>query len=710
MKNYLRIGSLLTLLLLQLTVSAQQRVRCFTEEHKTYLRTKQPKLDEQLRQARAKAEQWAAAHPDWRNESGGLMTIPVVVHVVYNTTGQNISDAQVESQIDVLNEDFARLNADTANTPAPFASIAGPTPIRFCLAQRTPDDQPSTGIERRQTGTSSFFDDDAIKAFSSGGLDAWDPTRFFNIWVGPLGGGLLGYAEFPSGSISNTYGVVIAYDAFGRIGTAASPFDLGRTASHEIGHCFGLYHIWGDDGNSCSGSDGISDTPNQGGATFGCRTFPATDACTSTGNGVMFMNYMDYSDDNCLNIFTEEQATVMVGTINSFYSSLLSSDGCTPVNIAALDAGINAITSPTGAFCDTTITPVVTLRNYGANALTSVNFNYSIDGGTVSTYAWTGNLASLTSVAVNLPAISVTGGPHTFTCYTSDPNSGTDANAANDSQSSNFNVNTLGASLPVVEGFEGTFPPVNFTIENPDAATTWERSTAASHSGSAVSFLDNYNYNAVGQRDDLVLPAFDLTSISDPELSFWLAYAHYDGSLGVLTDSLEISISTDCGSTWTTLFHDGGASLNTTAGGASVTNEFVPTAGEWERFAIDLSAYSSVTSAILRFTNINGYGNQIYLDDINIDIATGLFSFGNKSKLLVYPNPAHHTFTVQTPRHMSGNGELVIRDLSGRELHRDNIQLQGATFQIDASNWNSGAYPVELTTAAGQFRVVVLIH
>ncbi|HRI41663.1 MAG TPA: zinc metalloprotease, partial [Bacteroidia bacterium] len=138
MKNYLRIGSLLTLLLLQLTVSAQQRVRCFTEEHKTYLRTKQPKLDEQLRQARAKAEQWAAAHPDWRNESGGLMTIPVIVHVVYNTTGQNISDAQVESQIDVLNEDFARLNADTANTPAPFASIAGPTPIRFCLAQRTP--------------------------------------------------------------------------------------------------------------------------------------------------------------------------------------------------------------------------------------------------------------------------------------------------------------------------------------------------------------------------------------------------------------------------------------------------------------------------------------------------------------------------------------------------------------------------------------------
>ena len=136
----------------------------------------------------------------------------------------------------------------------------------------------------------------------------------------------------------------------------------------------------------------------------------------------------------------------------------------------------------------------------------------------------------------------------------------------------------------------------------------------------------------------------------------------------------------------------------------------MPTAGEWERFAIDLSAYSSITSAILRFTNINGYGNQIYLDDINIDIATGLFSIGNKSKLLVYPNPAHHAFVVQTPRHLSGNGELVIRDLSGRELHRDNIQLQGATFQIDASNWNSGAYPVELTTAAGQFRVVVLIH
>jgi hypothetical protein len=521
---------------------------------------------------------------------------------------------------------------------------------------------------------------------------------------------LLGYAEFPSGSVSNTYGVVIAYDAFGRIGTAASPYDLGRTASHEVGHCFGLYHIWGDDGNSCSGSDGISDTPNQTGATFGCLTYPATDACTPSGNGIMFMNYMDYSDDNCLNIFTQEQASVMVGTINSFYSSLLSSNGCEPVSVAALDAGANAILSPTGAFCDSTVTPSVTLRNYGATTLTSVNIRYAIDGGAFATYAWSGSLASLTNTNVTLPALSVTGGPHTFTCFTSDPNGSTDANAANDTATSAFNVNTLGAALPVVEGFEGTFPPANFTLDNPDASTTWERSTIASHSGSAVAFIDNYSYNAPGQRDDIVLPAFDLTSISNPELSFWLAYAHYDGTAGLLTDSLEIFLSTDCGVSWIRLFYDGGASLNTTAGGASVSSEFVPTAAEWERVAIDLTAFASASSAIIRFSNINGYGNQLYLDDINIDIATGIRGLFSAQSMIAFPNPANGTFTLRLPTALSGTGTLIMRDLTGRELRRQSVQLANNDLHIDVAGCAAGTYAVELYTASGLFRVVVLIR
>ena len=266
------------------------------------------------------------------SSSNSIVTIPCVVHVVYRTVGQNISDAQVESQIDVLNEDFARLNADTNVTPAPVRAAASGSQFRFCLAQTDPNGNPTTGIERRQTTVNTFSTNDLVKAYSTGGMDAWDTDVYFNIWVCSLGGGILGYAEFPAASHTDTYGVVITYSAFGRVGLVAAPYDQGRTCTHEVGHAFRLNHIWGDDGGSCGGTDYVADTPNQAGETYGCRTFPHTDACTPSGNGVMFMNYMDYSDDDCLNMFTTGQVTRMTTAMNTFYSSLLVSTRCESAN------------------------------------------------------------------------------------------------------------------------------------------------------------------------------------------------------------------------------------------------------------------------------------------------------------------------------------------------------------------------------------------
>ncbi|QJE03190.1 zinc metalloprotease [Massilia forsythiae] len=262
-------------------------------------------------QRRAAIENQAAlfASVDAEAQRSGITRIPVVVHVVWNTPVQNISDAQIRSQIDVLNRDFRRANPDVASTPAPFLPLAADSRVEFYLADSAPNGTPSSGIERRQATVASFSDNDAVKAAASGGMDAWPAARYLNIWVCQLGGGLLGYAQFPGGP-AQTDGVVILCSAFGTVGSAAAPFNLGRTATHEIGHWLNLNHIWGDDGSGCSGTDNVADTPNQGGANTGVPGFPHV-SCSNGPNGDMFMNYMDYVDDRAMVMFTAGQATRM---------------------------------------------------------------------------------------------------------------------------------------------------------------------------------------------------------------------------------------------------------------------------------------------------------------------------------------------------------------------------------------------------------------
>nr|6R7W_A Chain A, Mirolysin [Tannerella forsythia]7OD0_AAA Chain AAA, Mirolysin [Tannerella forsythia]7OD0_BBB Chain BBB, Mirolysin [Tannerella forsythia]7OD0_CCC Chain CCC, Mirolysin [Tannerella forsythia]7OD0_DDD Chain DDD, Mirolysin [Tannerella forsythia]7OD0_EEE Chain EEE, Mirolysin [Tannerella forsythia]7OD0_FFF Chain FFF, Mirolysin [Tannerella forsythia] len=249
-----------------------------------------------------------------RSVPSSTILIPVVVHVVYNNSAQNISDAQIISQIQVLNEDFRRMNADQANTPSAFANLAGNANIEFKLARRDPNGNTTNGITRTSTSTETFsMEMDNVKFSNLGGNNAWNTRRYLNIWVCNLGDDLLGYAQFPFEfqTKPNTDGVVIHYKHFGRDGSAESPYDKGRTATHEVGHWLDLRHIWGDDGGSCSGTDNIADTPNQGGYNEGCPSFPKTDHCTNTSPGVMFMNYMDYTYDACMNLFTKGQVERM---------------------------------------------------------------------------------------------------------------------------------------------------------------------------------------------------------------------------------------------------------------------------------------------------------------------------------------------------------------------------------------------------------------
>jgi hypothetical protein len=251
----------------------------------------------------------------------GITVIPTVVHVVYNSSRpeQNISDAQIRSQIDVLNRDFRKQNPDIASVPAAFQPLAADTRIEFVLATTDPNGNPTNGITRTAT-TETGFIDDRVKSTATGGADPWPSDRYLNVWVCLLEEGLLGYAQFPGGP-AETDGVVITYTGFGTTGTAAAPFNLGRTATHEVGHWLNLRHIWGDDGNGCNGSDFVDDTPNQAGPNTGLPRFPRV-TCNNGPNGDMFMNYMDYTDDAGMFMFTTGQVVRMQAVLDFERASL----------------------------------------------------------------------------------------------------------------------------------------------------------------------------------------------------------------------------------------------------------------------------------------------------------------------------------------------------------------------------------------------------
>lgn len=222
----------------------------------------------------------------------GTLTIPVVVNVIYSNANENISNAQIQSQIDVLNRDFSATNTDIGLVPSAFTSAVSNFEIQFTLSS----------IVRKSSNKTSWGTRDAMKSSKKGGINPTSPSTTLNLWVCNIGGGILGYAQFPGGSLA-TDGIVIGPQYFGNTGYVAAPYDKGRTATHEVGHWLNLRHIWGD--ASC-GNDQVADTPTQQTANYGCPTFPHV-TCSNGPNGDMFMNYMDYTNDLCMYMFSAGQ-------------------------------------------------------------------------------------------------------------------------------------------------------------------------------------------------------------------------------------------------------------------------------------------------------------------------------------------------------------------------------------------------------------------
>lgn len=278
-----------------------QRI-CFSNEVLEQQLSADPTLRDRMAAIERFTQQFMESPEAQRLLPSGIIEIPVVFNVLYRTAAQNVSLAQLQSQIDVLNEDYAATNADYNLTNTYQSVKSGDIGIRFVLDQ----------VVRKQTNKTSWSTNDAMKKSNQGGINPTSPTTKLNIWVCNLGGGILGYAQFPGGNAA-TDGVVLDDNATGRTGTASAPFNKGRTATHEVGHWLNLRHIWGD---ATCGNDQVGDTPLHNTANYGCPAAGHKSTCTGTPVE-MTMNYMDYTDDACMYMFSTGQKSRMQATFAS---------------------------------------------------------------------------------------------------------------------------------------------------------------------------------------------------------------------------------------------------------------------------------------------------------------------------------------------------------------------------------------------------------
>lgn len=422
------------------------------------------------------------------NATTATITIPVVFHVVYNTAAQNVSDAAIQAQLAVLNADYGGTNSDLSGLPSVFSGIkAGNTGIQFCLAQRTPAGAATTGIVRKSTTSTSFIDDDKVKKSSTGGDDAWDATKYLNIWLCNLGSGLLGYAQFPGGAAA-TDGVVILYSSLP--GGASAPYDKGRTMTHEVGHWLNLRHIWGD--ANC-GSDLVNDTPTQQTSNFGCPTFPHV-TCSNGANGDLFMNYMDYTDDACMYMFSVGQSTRMnaLFTTGGARVGLVTSQGCVPPS--------STCGAPTGLASSAITTTGATVSWTAVSGATSYTLQYktatattwtTVSGITTTSRALTGLTAGTTyNYQVSATCASGTSAYSTAASFitTATTTCGTPTGLASSA------ITTTGATI----SWTAVSGATSYTLQyKTSAATTWTTVSAITTTSRALTGLTagtTYNF------------------------------------------------------------------------------------------------------------------------------------------------------------------------------------------------------------------------
>ncbi|MFT3948300.1 MAG: M43 family zinc metalloprotease [Agriterribacter sp.] len=612
-------------------------------------------------------------------------TIPVVFHIVLSDPS-TVTDAQIQAQLEKLNQAFSGTDADSASIPIWFKPLFAKSKIRFCLAQRTPDGAPSAGITRTTTSSASFTYDDKMKYASSGGNDSWDTGNYFNVWICRLSNNLLGYATFPGDGEDDAQGVVIDYRSLP--GGSYTSYNTGKTLCHETGHYFNLYHIWGDDDGACTGTDYVDDTPNQANSSTGCSSGIKTDRCTSGGNGIMYQNYMDYSYDACLIMFTTEQVERMESALLTYRSSLLNSQGCIPVTLYDYDAALLELYEPAQRLCTSSYSPLISIKNKGSETLTALNVSVILNGELKDVYNWTGNLASWDTTLIRLPQYAVEQGDYTLSIKLSQPNGKADEDTTNNTMSKAILYYTPVTN--VEESFEGdgTLPQGWDILTNEDTAG-WQKEDGIASTGktSIQKTADDYSN---GQQALLRLPETYFTGVDSAYLTFKIAAAPSvsSGSQSSV-DTLEVLLSQDCGATYQSLYKKYSTSLYTKN---TVTTSFSPATTEWRKDTVNLLNYIDKGNMLLAFRVSNYNQSNIYIDDVNVFTVTVNPNLKAKG-FMVTPNPSTGIVYVQfypAPEQLQA---VQVYSVTGQLIR--NINTSGGAlnlYTIDLTAQPSGMY------------------
>ena len=525
------------------------------------------------------------ANKNINQKNKSTIVIPVVFHIVHRNThsnignATNISNAQIEDQLRILNEDYSKTNPEFPNPPrSTFVNYAGNPEIQFCLASIDPNGNFTTGITRTATSKTSWDADDEsndMKRNSTGGIDNWDPLRYLNIWVCNLsnsgGGQTLGYAYLPGLQGSNQSwldGIVVDYQFIGTVENVSSSSD-GRTLTHEVGHYLGLNHTFCESGGCCDndlysdyGWGDVFDTPASEEIYFGpvnsntnnntCNDLSYSNAF-NTNVLDMDENYMSYASNTWM--FSQGQVDVMIGTLNA-------------------------------------------TTNQGGRANLK-NSTVTVNCSNITIASWD---------CINGSCVDLGLGDGDFNSYNTCVNS----------------CNCIGQALPVSEGFQnGSSLPINWSVINNDNDKTWEVTNLAGYNSSSSIYVNNADYPANGEIDDLVLSTLNLSSSSPVNLLFDYAYTLWTdpNSDPNFSDTLQVLVSSDCGVTWEKIWEKSGLNL-VTSSPIFTENAWTPASNnQWDSENISLNSYMNEQDVVIKFRNITDYENNLFLDNINI---TGL--------------------------------------------------------------------------------------
>ncbi|MCC6369797.1 MAG: choice-of-anchor J domain-containing protein [Bacteroidia bacterium] len=624
--------------------------------------------------------------------------IPVVFHVIYTTAYGNISDAQIIDQVAILNKEFNRQQADTLLTPSAFLPVAGKFNVEFRLATLDPNGNCTNGINRvYSTLSNCSVNENDVKAVSY-----WPSNMYLNIWLTQsmhysnstdCGGG--GYATFPGGAATND-GINIRGDLIGNIGTAATNSGWGnfkgRYLIHELGHWFNLRHIWGD---AICGNDQVADTPPAVSSNSSCPVFPRNpfNSCGSGASGEMFTNYMDYTNGPCLNMFTAGQVTRMTAALSSSISGRNNLWSTSNLNATGTN---NPYTYPVACASEPDVLPLTPIIACVDDSVLITDNSY---GGSVSSRVWNFGNAGASSLSNGAVKVKYSApGVYSFT-LTNNYLSSSKTRVFSNKVYILPNVTSASYVVPFTDSFEDVNAYLNdwTVVDRDNDAVSWEITASTAYTDFNSIYIANFD-NRAPTVDEIISPPYNLSAVENPTLTFML---HSARRTTTDNDQLQVFISNNCGATWNSIYFKSGSALKTIL--ANQASSYTPavTSADWRLEKINIQPFMATGIVHFKFAFTGGGGNNIFIDDINLDgiNTTGLKSIQAPALLRVFPNPANNYLNVKWSAHSKAGGDIDVVDVLGRsclQIKNGSALMKENTTVIDIAGLENGVYFINL--------------